>query len=464
MTRRLVASYLMVVLVVLLVLEIPLGVIYSHTQRQDLTTRLERDAFRLAARSEHAVEDQDAAELAGARTALDEYARTTGGRAVVVDAEGVLVHDTDPPVAGVRTFRTRPEFATALQGNVTSNTRRSDTLDAEIMSVAVPIASGARILGAVRVSFPTSAVENRVERYWLILAGVAGVALVVAAIIGLAVARWVSRPLRLLEGAVQEAAGDLSVRAPEGQGPPEVRSVAASFNDMVTKLDELVGAQEAFVADASHQLRTPLTALELRLENLERDVSADGREGLEGALAEVERLARLVDGLLMLARADRRGVSPDAVDVAQIVRERVETWSALAAEHGVSLSHSTPDALGARAGDGTVEQILDNLIANSVEVSPPGSVITVAVSNEAGEVLLTVADQGPGMTDEQRTHAFDRFWRSGTPGEGFGLGLAIVRRLARAQGGDAELVPAPGGGLEARVRLRPAALESPVQA
>lgn len=460
MTRRLVTSYLLVVLVVLLVLEIPLGVIYSQNQRQDLTTRLERDAFRLAARSEHALEgglQQDRAEIG---PVLDEYARRTGGRVVVVDVAGTLMHDSDPPEPGVRTFRTRPEIAQALKGLVVSSTRHSETLDTDILSVAVPVSSGTSIHGAIRVSFPTSTVDARVTRYWLILGGVGAVALVAAALIGLVVARWVSRPLRRLESAAEQGAGgDLTVRAPEDRGPPEVRAVSTAFNDMVAKLDELVGAQEAFVADASHQLRTPLTALELRLENLERDVTPEGRSELEGALGEVERLARLVDGLLALARADRRALAPTPVDVARAVRDRVDAWSALAAEHGISLEAVAPEVLGARASEGAVEQILDNLISNAVDVSPQGATITVRAGTSGGEVALHVVDQGPGMSDEERKHAFDRFWRAGWPGEGFGLGLAIVRRLARADGGDAELLPAPGGGLDARICLRPIRLE-----
>lgn len=458
MTRRLVASYLLVVLVVLLVLEIPLGVIYSHTQRQDLVTRLERDAFRLAARSEHAVEEALAAETKALRPVFADYANRTGGRVVVVDSQGILIADTDPPAPGARDFSTRPEIASALTGRVVSGSRFSETLGTDVFSVTVPIASGARLLGAVRVSFPTSTVDQRVTRYWLILLGVGGIALVVAAAIGVVVARWVSRPLRNLEATVEEAGRDLSIRAPEDRGPPEVRAVGTAFNDMIGKLDELVGAQEAFVADASHQLRTPLTALELRLENLERDVTPEGRAGLEGALAEVERLARLVDGLLVLARADRRAIAPSPVDVAQVVRDRVEAWSPLAAEQGVTLGADTPASLGARAGDGAVEQILDNLVANAVEVCPPGTSIVVTARAVGGEVVVSVTDQGPGMSADERSHAFDRFWRAGAPGEGFGLGLAIVRRLARADGGEVELLPAPGGGLEARVRLRPAEL------
>lgn len=458
MTRRLVASYLLVVLVVLLVLEIPLGVIYSHTQRQDLVTRLERDAFRLAARSEHAVEEGLAAETKALKPVLADYTNRTGGRVVVVDSRGILVADSDPPAPGVRDFSTRPEIASALKGRVVSGTRFSETLGTDVLSVAVPIASGPRLLGAVRVSFPTSTVDQRVTRYWLILVGVGGIALVVAAAIGWVVARWVSRPLRQLETAVAGAGHDLSTRAAEDRGPPEVRAVGTAFNDMIGKLDELVGAQEAFVADASHQLRTPLAALELRLENLERDVAPEGRAGLEGALAEVERLARLLDGLLVLVRADRGAIAPAPVDVARVVRDRVDAWAPLAAEQGIMLESIAPDCLGARASSGSLEQILDNLIANAVEVCPPGTSIVVSARAAAGEVVVSVMDRGPGMSDDQRAHAFDRFWRGGAPGEGFGLGLAIVRRLARADGGDAELIPAPGGGLEARIRLRPAEL------
>ena len=234
-----------------------------------------------------------------------------------------------------------------------------------------------------------------------------------------------------------------------------MRSLAATFNEMVAKLDLLLDSQQAFVADASHQLRTPLTALRLRLENLERDLPVAGRRELEGALEEVSRLSLIVDALLTLARADSERSGPASVDPASLLGERVAAWDALAAERGVALGMRAEGELAARAVPERLAQVVDNLLANALEVAPAGSAIELRARRVDAWIELRVSDRGPGLTPQQREHAFDRFWRGGA-GRGSGLGLAIVRRLVSADGGTVELQPREGGGLDAVVRLRAA--------
>jgi signal transduction histidine kinase len=226
----------------------------------------------------------------------------------------------------------------------------------------------------------------------------------------------------------------------------------------VAKLEQLLESQQAFVADASHQLRTPLTALRLRLENLQHGLPAPE---LAGALAEVDRLARLVNGLLALARADAAALPASSLTLADAVGERLEAWSALAAERDVRLVAGIDGDAEVRASPERLEQVLDNLIANALEAAPPASAVTISTRRARGRIELHVRDEGPGLTAEERARAFDRFWR-GRNGSGSGLGLAIVRRLVVADGGDVELLPAPGGGIDAVVRLRPETPSGPV--
>jgi signal transduction histidine kinase len=451
MRRRLLLSYLAVTLLVLALLEIPLGLTHAHNERQNLTARVERDAVALASLAEETLE-------AGARPSarLSEiaaaYSRDTGGRVVIVDRRGRAIVDTDSTPAS-REFSNRPEFARALSGEVASGVRGSRTLGGDLLYVAVPAASSGTVHGAVRITYPMSAVQARILRYWATLAAIAAVALVVASAVGLGFARWIARPLRSVEQAASAVAeGDLAGRAPVG-GPPEVRRLAAAFNEMVAKLDTVLRSQEAFVADASHQLRTPLTALRLRLENLERGRGSGEPLAIERALGEVDRLSRLVDGLLALARADRSPAVPREVDVAEVAGGRVEAWAAAAGEQGVELVQRTPTTVPARATPGRLEQVLDNLLANALEVSPQGSSIVVSAERVDGWTEIHVVDEGPGMRPEQRGRAFDRFWRADHRGEGFGLGLAIVHRLVTSDGGTVELRDAPAGGLDAVVRL-----------
>jgi signal transduction histidine kinase len=304
--------------------------------------------------------------------------------------------------------------------------------------------------GAVRITYPFSTVDARIRRYWLILALIGVVVLAGAAVVGVSLARFVTRPLRGLEDAAAAVGeGHLEARAEEDEGPPEVRSLAAVFNETVAKLERLLRSQEDFVADASHELRTPLSALRLRLDNLPPSPDRDA------ALRETERLSELVDGLLALARADAASDAAARVDAGALVRERLETWSPLAEERGVQLVADVDGALPVRAAPGRIAQVLDNLVSNAIEASPSGAAVTVAALRSPPWVELHVRDQGPGLTAEQRARAFDRFWRAGSGEGGSGLGLAIVRRLVAADEGEVELHEAPGGGVDAVVRLRP---------
>jgi len=449
-TRRLLVGYLGVALFVLVALEVPLGLQNQRTQRADVERKVEHDATVLASVAEDGVQSGSRTQLLTAARFAFDYAHTSGARVVIVDKRAFALIDTSARVSGTESFASRPEIAKVLRtGDVASGTRYSATLHRNLLYVAVPVASGGIVHGAVRVTFATSAVDARITRYWLVLAGIAAVVLLGAALIGVRLARFVTRPLRGLERAAAAVGeGDLDVRAPELEGPPEVRSLARVFNETVAKLDQLVRSQSEFVADASHELRTPLTALRLQLENGD----------VENSLREVERLGDLVEGLLALARADA-GSSPAAVvDAAAIARERVEHWHALAEERDVTLAGPAGDEQAlVRAGSERLVQVLDNLLANALDAAPHGSAVAVSLRPAHGRVELRVRDEGPGLSADERARAFDRFWRARKGGGGSGLGLAIVRRLVEADGGEVELAAAPGGGgLDAIVRLRTA--------
>jgi len=469
--RRLITSYLALTLVVLGVLEIPLAVNYEGRLRKELEANLQRDAFVLASFSEETLEGRGTLDLQQLAT---NYGDRTGGRVVIVDKNGLAEADSNPPDvadgSAPRSFADRPEIAAALDRQVSVGTRASETLGTDLLYVAVPIVSGGKLSGAVRITYSTSDVQARVYRYWLVLAGIGAVSLAAAAAVGALLARWVVRPVEELRiAATRVGGGDLAARASTTDGPPEIRELATAFNDTATRLEELVTAQEQFVADASHQLRTPLTALRLRLEMLEDDAARgdldhdQASDDLAAARAEVQRLSRLVDGLLALARAERTAATATAEPIAldDVLAERRQTWEPVAAERDVTLAGGDSDAT-ARATPDRLIQVIDNLLANALEVSPPGSTILLTATTPhpaaGGEpvVAVHVVDEGPGMSSEQRHHAFDRFWRaSAERGDlgGSGLGLSIVRKLVRADGGDIELHEAAGGGIDAVVTL-----------
>ncbi len=287
--------------------------------------------------------------------------------------------------------------------------------------------------------------------------------LAVATTLGALLSRSLTRPLEAIEAAVAAVgAGRLSERAPIGRGPAELTALGETVNDMADRLEELVHTQRAFLADASHQLRTPLTALRLRLESLEDTLDPEQQADLTPALAEADRLTRIVDGLLTLARAEG-GVRPtrEAVDIAIALRERANAWSALAEERQVSLRCESPAAvtthaptLRALACPGHLEQVLDNLLANALDATPAAGSVSLQAVRVGDAIEVHVIDDGPGMSSADRTRAFDRFWRrEGAPHGGTGLGLAIVAQLARMSGGTARLDASPSGGIDAVVRL-----------
>ena len=448
MTARLLATMLALTSVLLGVLVVPLGIESARSQRRDLRAKVERDAAAVASLSEDALEAGT-----GAPPSLTALARRylgeTGGRIVVVDRTGTSI--VDPSTSIGRDFSTRPEIARALEGDVASGTRRSETLGESLLYVAMPVASGGVVRGASRITYPTATADERVRNTWLALAAISGLALAVAAALAVWLARWASRPLVRLEAAATGVAGgDLTARAPV-EGPHEVQAVASSFNAMVDRVDALLAAQASFTADASHQLRTPLTALRLRLENLAARADVEGAQDIEAASAEVERLAELVDGLLELSRTEGATSPAETLDAGNLAGERTTAWTPLADEREIALHVDAAGTVAIRVGRARLEQILDNLLSNAFEATSAGGSVSVRVRRAGRGVEIRVRDDGPGLSDEEKLRAFDRFWR-GRESPGSGLGLAIARRLAETDGGTLALEDAPGRGVDAVVR------------
>jgi signal transduction histidine kinase len=465
MARRLLVTYLTITALTLAVVVIPLGRVFADREQNRLTSGIERDAQVVASLVE---EDLEAGTRPSIDATLTDYG-DTGGRIVIVGADGVSVADSADLDGPPRDFSTRPEIAAALDGQRSSGTRGSETLGTDLLFVAVPVASGGTVHGVVRITYPTSAVDARIRSTWLRLGLLSVVVLALVAAVGVLFANGVTRPVRRLQQAsARLAAGDLTTRVDVADGPPELRALAETFNTTAVQLDQLVESQRRFVADASHQLRTPLTALRLRLETLTPHVAEPARPKLDAAIAETHRLGRLVQSLLVLARTDAAAAEPVPVDLNVLVADRVDAWAPVADEQGVRLRSSCPADLRVLAIPGAVEQILDNLLSNALDAVPDGTEILVSVDAHDGEVDLHVIDHGPGMDAEARAHAFERFWR---PDEGhadrtggFGLGLAIVGQLATHSGGRACLETGPDGrGLDAVVTLRRAAAPDAAQ-
>ena len=306
--------------------------------------------------------------------------------------------------------------------------------------------------GALVLARPTSELDNRLRMLWTWLIGVAAVGLLAAGIAAVMLARWVGRPLSDLDAAAQKLGGGaLDTRSPTGHGPPEVRRLALTFNTMAGRLEALVHGHQAMMADVSHQLRTPLAALRLRLDLLTQDADHATAAELAAAQGEIARLSRLVDGLLAIARAENVVGTPVEVAVDTVIGDRAAAWAPVAEERGVELTTACPGPVRASLGDGHVEQILDNLLANALDAVPSGGHVSLRATVTGQGARVTIADDGPGMSWPQQEAAFHRFASTSPPGAG--LGLAIVHRLVTSNGGSATLSDTPGGGLTVTVDL-----------
>lgn len=448
------------VALVLAVHDIPLANHLERVERDRIVTKYERDAFILAGRTEEALEGGTAAQEPGLGALVARYASEEGVEVVVTDADAIGVLSSDPTKIG-EDFSNRPEIIEALvTGSPQSGERFSDTLGEDLFYVAVPVLSGVDRVGAVRISVLEAVVADRVSRQIRLLAVVALLSLSIAVGVAWILARSVTSPLRRLEATTDRlASGELDARADDADGPGEVRALAGSFNAMAGRIGALVDRQRAFAGTASHQLRTPLTALRLRLEQLAVQVedSPEAAATVDSALVETDRLHRMIEGLLALSRAEDAAAGTDEIDLSSVVIERVEHWRPLADERGVAIQVDVPRAVAVSAVTGAVEQIVDNLVDNALEVSPAGSTLMLSVVGDGATVELHVIDEGPGMTADDRERAFDRFWRADSaPVGGSGLGLAIVRQLVSAGDGSVELREAPSGGIDAIVTFRAA--------
>ncbi|RSM45837.1 HAMP domain-containing protein [Amycolatopsis balhimycina DSM 5908] len=449
MNRRLVVSYVLLVAIAIAAFTVPVAFVLTGQLRGDVETsvRREADTAALLLSAGDLPSRQALARLAEA------YEKETPGR-----LDAVLADGTAPRPLPVPRAADDPAFRAALAGQVPARWGYAAALDADGLVLAVPAREAdGRVVGAIRVSYPSAPLAARQLQIWGFRAVLAMAVLIVAAFLGAFFARRLTRPFRELNqmaGRLRD--GELTARAEES-GPVETRTLARTLNNAAETIDTLVRAQRAFIADASHQLRTPLTALRLSLDNIADGVhDPEVHEDVDQATAEVVRMSRLVNGLLTLAKAEAAVGSPEPVTIADAVGERLEVWRAVAADRGVELRQEHADGeLLAMVSPGHLEQVLDNVLSNALAVSPDGGAVSVSSRRHEGQVLLEVADEGPGMSEAERLRAFDRFWRGqGRTGpSGSGLGLAIVKQLVTDDGGTVTLGTADGGGLCVRIGL-----------
>jgi signal transduction histidine kinase len=445
-------AFAYILLTVIVALTVPL----AFNLRQRTITEVQSQAKLTAQTIAAGIGAESLARPRGLEYLATQYAEETGDRVIVIDAGGVVLADSDGEDVG-QDFANglRPEVTSALDPTAPTADARirfSQTEDADILVAAAPILDDG-LVGAVRITQNVQDVTDAVRSTTIGLVALGGAGLIAGLVIAFALAGSLSRPLtRLAATARRLGQGDLRARAGDVGGASEIDDLAHSFDEMADRVERSVAAQREFVANASHQLRTPLTGMKLRLEAAAADASPPVKRQLDAADDEVDRLAAIVDRLLVRARRVEAGERPVDTDLARAATRAIERWRDRAASSGSTLAGELGPAL-AQADATDVDQIFDNLIENAVRYAP--GPITLGTGVAQGRASLWVRDHGPGIPADELGRVTERFYRgAGAPAGGSGLGLAIARELAGANGGAIEIRAPADGGTAVEVRFR----------
>ncbi|GAA3728458.1 signal transduction histidine kinase [Spinactinospora alkalitolerans] len=464
MLRRLLIILLPLAFVLVAALGVPLGTVVAQQRTQEVYVDRLNDVGRFASLGDSALDTGRAEAL---RMELERYEDLYGIPVALLDPSSDVVlssgpgHEIDDALA-------RPAMREVLSDALAGFRPEPPTAvwpwEDDPLVLAEPVGRDSEVVGVVVLVSPTDGLRSAILANWgwLTLLGLVPLTGLVA--VSWPVSRWVLRPVRRLDAATAKIAdGDLSVRADEVGGPPELRSLAASFNAMVDVVERSLHRQRAFVSDASHQLRNPLASLRLAVENLAPFLDGPAaREAHEDAVEEAKAMNRMLNALLAATRLESFS-SAEPVDLDSVLGTRLDRWRVLADERGIDVRTHVPEGLRLLEPPGGLGSVLDELMSNAMRLS--GGERVVLRARPGDMVELVVGDDGVGLDGEERTNALRRFWRSPKHQNvvGTGLGLAICAELVQAAGGELHLEPGlprahgDGYGLAVVIRLPKAA-------
>jgi heavy metal sensor kinase len=360
--------------------------------------------------------------------------------ALLVDARGTVLDRSGQalPVAAVAATvhsaltTDQPIVTSIAVGGVSERVRAQRIASGNVQNVVLV------------VSRPTTEEDNTLHRTALLLVGVVGLLTAVASILGFVVAGRALRPVRIIAATARDISErDLHRRIELDLPPDELGELAATFNAMLERLESSFAVLQRFTADAAHELRAPLAVMLAEVEvSLRQPRSADEtRATIDGIRTEIERLSRLADQLLVLARADAGALVPriESIDLPDFLEEAVDRWRPLIGQRGLRVTTALPNVGRLDADAELLRRLIDNLLDNAVKHTPAGGAIAVSAVGDDDEWRIEVADTGPGIAAALRDTIFERFSR-GDPARsrdsgGAGLGLALCAAIAHAHGG-----------------------------
>ncbi|WP_062214954.1 HAMP domain-containing sensor histidine kinase [Streptomyces sp. NBRC 109706] len=456
MRRRIVVALLPVLALLIAGVGISYAVVVTERLTQEVQIDRGGDAVRFASLTDAAIGSGDLARL---KTELDAYQALFDSPVWVLGLDGSLVHDPGVPVpTGADVDQ---NIQQAFAGSRTTENPVVWPWSPGPLRVVEPVGRDSQVTAVVVLEAPTDGLRRATLRQWGV--GAALLLLPVTALVaGLwPLTRWILRPVRDLERiAADVRGGDLNARAEVEHGPSELRGLASSFNAMVDTVQRSLERQRAFVADAAHQLRNPLASLRLSVENLRpwlREPAA--REAGDEAVSEAVEMGEMFEAMLAATAVSgaERVRDREAWTLTQVFDVGRPHWERAVREHGLTLEVAEPErGLVLRQPPGGLVAVLDELVENAARLSD-GSTVRVGWSVDPDRSLgaVWVADDGVGLTAEERSAARGRFWRAqrhqNAPGTG--LGLAIVHDVVEDVGGEVRLEAAEPRGLRVLVRL-----------
>ncbi|MFJ6564917.1 sensor histidine kinase [Streptomyces sp. NPDC091412] len=448
MSSRLLPLLIVLMAAVLLALGVPLAVSVAGAEQQKAVVDRIDDAARFAALAQFVTDGTSGPRRTVPDERLETLRRELGSYHGVYGIRAGVFYRTGIPMANAPADWSLPAFGEvrdafdeALLSRRSHDPEQVWPWQRHRLVVASPVIRDGDVVAVVVTDSPTGQMRSRTVNGWLLIGTGEIAAMLLAVGAALRLTGWVLRPVRILDATTHDiATGRLKSRVAAAGGPPELRRLARSFNEMADNVEDVLEQQRAFVADASHQLRNPLSALLLRIELLALELPEDNEE-IASVRTEGKRLAQVLDDLLDLALAEHAEPDLKLIDIGELAAERVAAWAPAAEAKGVRLVGDCPATTG-WADPVALSSALDAVIDNAVKFTPGGERVEVTVSFDRDTSTIVVADHGPGLTDEEIARVGDRFWRSGRHQNinGSGLGLSISRALLAAGGGSISYV------------------------
>ncbi|WP_055529469.1 sensor histidine kinase [Streptomyces graminilatus] len=463
MRTRLLPLLIVLMAAVLLALGVPLAISVAGAQQQKVVVDRIDDTARFAALAQFVSDRPTGSRIKDAVTDErgDTLQRELESYYDVYGIRSGVFYRNDAPMANAprdwyvpESGEVRDAFAEALLSRRSHDPQQVWPWQRTRLVVASPVIRDGDVVAVVVTDSPTGQMRSRTLHGWLVIGAGEFAAMLLAVGAALRLTGWVLRPVRVLDATTHRiATGSLKSRVAVAGGPPELRRLARSFNEMADNVEDVLEQQRAFVADASHQLRNPLSALLLRIELLALELP-EGNEEIASVQTEGKRLAEVLDDLLDLALAEHAEADLALTDIGALTAERVAAWAPLAKAKGVSLVGDCP-ATTAWADPVTLSSALDAVIDNAVKFTPEDECVRVSVASNGSTSTVVVTDGGPGLTDDELSRIGDRFWRSGRHQnvKGSGLGLSISRILLAAGGGTISYDHHEPHGLKVTVRV-----------